>query len=594
MKWRSKNGSAVEEKSRNLFTEEEINILLRNDLYSFTVKCFQELEKKTKFIPNWHQVLITNKLEACMRGECRRLIINLPPRHFKSLFASIALPAFWLGKDPSAKIVCASHTQSLANKLARGCRQVMGARWYRQAFPMTRMSAKRDAVGEFLTRDGGYRLSLGVEGGLMGRGGDIIIVDDPLDPDMAASDVQRTNVNEWFDRTLYTRLDNQKTGVIIIVMQRLHLDDLVGHVLEKEKWEVLSLPAIAEEEEHHEIHSLGEVTTVVRHPGDLLHEEHQDRVILDRLRKNQGEYAFSAQYQQSPVPLDGGMVKSAWWHFYEEAPASFERIIQSWDTASKNTELSDYSVCTTWGMEDRKLYLLDVFRKKLDYPDLKRAVKMQAEKHRPAIILVEDKASGIALLQELPNDGVRGLQAYKPQGDKTMRLYTHLSWIEGVIGQRLNEAAVPLKTAMRPRLDPWTKDLVLRILRNRLYLGEISCQGEFVVAIHQGLIDQEVFDRVQAMLVPKNRRGRHECRNPIYLIRGTIRCGLCGSAMTSASTFRTGRLHRYYRCSTRDKQGKKSCPTKQLRECVVVPCMPLNVPLEPVLGCREGGVRHRP
>ena len=141
-------------------------------------------------------------------------------------------------------------------------------------------------------------------------------------------------------------------------------------------------------------------------------------------------------------------------------------------------------------------------------------------------------------------------------------------YLEGVsalvIGQRLNEAGVPLKTIQRPRPDPWTKDLVLRILRNRLYLGEISCQGEFVMAVHSGLIDQATFDQVKAMLLPKNRRDRQECRNPSYLIRGTLRCGLCGSAMTSASTFRLGRLHRYYRCSTRDKQGKKVCPTKQL------------------------------
>ena len=141
-------------------------------------------------------------------------------------------------------------------------------------------------------------------------------------------------------------------------------------------------------------------------------------------------------------------------------------------------------------------------------------------------------------------------------------------YLEGVsalaIAQRLNEAGVPLKSIQRPRPAPWTKDLVLRILRNRLYLGEISCQGEFVVAIHPGLIDPETFDRVRLMLLPKNRRDRHTCRNPTYLMRGTLRCGLCGSAMTSASTFRWGRLHRYYRCSKRDKEGKKACATRQL------------------------------
>lgn len=133
-----------------------------------------------------------------------------------------------------------------------------------------------------------------------------------------------------------------------------------------------------------------------------------------------------------------------------------------------------------------------------------------------------------------------------------------------MISQRLNGAQVPLKTARKLRPNPWTKDLVLRILRNRLYIGELSCQGEFVIAEHTALIDPEVFERVQRMLEPKVRRDRQECRNPAYLIRGTLKCGICSGSMTSASTFRNGRLHRYYRCSTRDKQGKAVCPTVQL------------------------------
>jgi len=141
-------------------------------------------------------------------------------------------------------------------------------------------------------------------------------------------------------------------------------------------------------------------------------------------------------------------------------------------------------------------------------------------------------------------------------------------YLEGVsalaISQRLNDAGLPLKTAQTPRAKPWTKDLVLRILRNRLYLGELSCQGEFVVAEHPALIEAELFDRVQRMLDPKDRRERLQSRNPVYLVRGTLRCGLCGCPMTSASTFREGRLYRYYRCRTRDKQGKEVCPTVQM------------------------------
>lgn len=411
-------------------SKEELNSVLRNDLFNFSVRCFEELTPAITFLPNWHQVLIASKLEACLRGECRRLIINLPPRHLKSLFASVALPAFWLGRKPSTRIVCVSFAQDLANDFARDCRQVMGSEWYREVFPMTRLSTRRDATEDFGTRQGGRRLALGVGGALTGRGGEVIILDDPLKPSEAASDTQRAGVNDWFDKTLYSRLNDQKTGIIIIVMQRLHIDDLVAHVSKKEKWEILSLPALAEHEECHEFLIHGQPAHYVRQPMEILHEARQDAQTLAQIRQSMSEYEFSAQFQQRPVPLDGGMVKTAWWQFYEQVPAKFDKVIQSWDTASKSTEFSDYSVCTTWGWLGRKLYLLDVFRKKLDYPDLKRAVKQQAMRLKADIILIEDKASGMALLQELPQEGVRGLKACTPSSDKTTRLYTNLDWIE--------------------------------------------------------------------------------------------------------------------------------------------------------------------
>lgn len=444
MKPNSKMGSAGTSVGGDI-TQDQLDALLRRDLYSFSSQCFIELNPTTPFLPNWHHEVIASKLEACLRGECRRLIINIPPRHLKSLFASVALPAFWLGQKPSAQIVCVSYAQDLANKLARDCRKVMGSKWYREVFRKTRLSGQRDAVEEFTTTAGGFRLATSVGGVLTGRGGDLIILDDPLKPSEACSDVQRNNVNEWFDKTLYSRLNHQKTGVIIIVMQRLHMDDLVGHVLEREGWDMLSLPAIAEEEERHVIRTLGRTVEYVRRQGELLHESLQDRQTLGMIRENLNEYDFSAQYQQSPVPMGGGMVKSAWWQFYEGDPGTFEKIIQSWDTASKTSEISDYSVCTTWGWRDRKLFLLDVFRKRMDYPDLKRAVQEQARRFNPSLILIEDKASGIALLQELARDGVRGLKGFKPEGDKQMRLYSSLTWIEG-------------GNVLLPRVAPWLAD----------------------------------------------------------------------------------------------------------------------------------------
>lgn len=388
---------------------------------------------------------MASRLEACLRGERRRLIINVPPRHLKSLFASVALPAFWLGHDPTARIVCVSYAQELAEGLSRDCRQVMGSAWYRGLFPNTRISTQRDAVGEFMTTAGGARLTTSVGGTLTGRGGDVIILDDPLKPTEAISDAQRTRVNEWFGRTLYSRLNHQKTGVIILVMQRLHQDDLVGHVQEQEPWEVLSLPAIAEEEEHHRFRYLGKEMGKVRRAGELLQPRRQDVEALARIRATIGEYDFSAQYQQAPVPLGGAMVRESWLQTYETPPEKFEQVIQSWDTANKDTELSDFSVCTTWGLLKGQMFLLHVLRLRLNYPDLKRAVQEQAQAHRATAILIEDRASGTQLIQDLRREGLNLIHAQNPEGDKAMRLHVQTGWFEAA-------------NVLLPKAAPWLVD----------------------------------------------------------------------------------------------------------------------------------------
>jgi hypothetical protein len=178
-------------------------------------------------------------------------------------------------------------------------------------------------------------------------------------------------------------------------MQRLHEDDLVGHVLGIEPWKILRFPAIAEEDEVHVIQSpygTGR-RRFERRAGEALHPEREPLEILNHLREALGEYNFSCQYQQSPIPLGGGLVKAEWFKTYNagDPPTAFELIFQSWDTANKPTELSDYSVCTTWGVREKHLYLLHVLRKRLGYPELKRAVWEQANAFRPHVILIEDK-----------------------------------------------------------------------------------------------------------------------------------------------------------------------------------------------------------
>ena len=221
-------------------------------------------------------------------GKIRRLIINLPPRHLKSLMASIAFPAWCLGHDPSAQILCVSYAQDLADKLARDCRSIMISPWYRRIFP-TRLAPHRQAVQEFLTTRQGYRLATSNGGVLTGRGADIILIDDPLKPEEALSAAQRKAANDWFDHTLYSRLNDKRHGAIVIIMQRLHEDDLVGHVLGQEPWEVVCFPAIAEAEEVHEIETIWGPQAFRRRQGEALHAD-----AASRSRSSTGSAARSA------------------------------------------------------------------------------------------------------------------------------------------------------------------------------------------------------------------------------------------------------------------------------------------------------------
>jgi hypothetical protein len=227
---------------------------------------------------------------------------------------------------------------------------------------------------------------------LTGRGGDIIIIDDPLKPDDAYSEAKRNAANEWFKNTLLSRLDDKRTGAIVIVMQRVHMDDLTGFVTDQsDEWQILNLPAIAEADEdilmsatevHHR--KIGEALSPVREPLS----------VLENLKRQLGTDAFSAQYQQMPVPPGGAMIKRHWINRYDKLPPQEERltILQSWDTANKGGPENDFSVCTTWIVTRgvRRRYLIDVWRKRVDYPELKSTVQILANKHKAKLILVED------------------------------------------------------------------------------------------------------------------------------------------------------------------------------------------------------------
>ncbi|MGA3209545.1 MAG: phage terminase large subunit [Syntrophales bacterium] len=413
----------------------EMAALLRLDLSSFICRTFQELSPQTDYLHNWHVDLIASKLMQVARGEITRLIINVPPRNLKSICASVAFPAWVLGRKPSTKIICASYASDLAMKLATDCRQVMLSPWYQEAFLKTRLSA-RMAVHDFTTTARGGRMAVSTGGGITGRGGDILIIDDPIKPDEALSEVTRKNVKEWFDGTAYTRLDSKRHGAIVIIMQRLHLEDLAGYVQEKGGWEVINLPAIAEEDTEIEFETIFGRQKIVRLAGTALHPEREPLETLESIRAAMGEFRFSGQYQQSPVPEGGAMIKTDWIKVYElsELPPSFEMVVQSWDTASKDHNFADFSVCVTMGLKNKMIYVLDVRRARMDFPTLRRTAIELARQYKPHTILVEDASSGIQLVQELKQERIYSVKPFKPQGDKQTRLFAQQSLFEsGVV-----------------------------------------------------------------------------------------------------------------------------------------------------------------
>ena len=411
------------------FTELEMfHAPLRNDFYSFVQKVFETVKPGQLFSRSLGAEAITHALDTVVQGKTTRLIINIPPRNLKSICTSIALPAFLLGHTPTKKIICVSYSDKLAKDFSLDCRAVMRSDWYETIFPGTRVS--KDTETELRTTKRGYRLATSVGGTLTGRGGDIIIIDDPIKPEDAQSKPIREKTIQWYENTLLSRLDDKVHGAIVIVMQRLHMDDLTGYLLEKGGggFEHLCLPAIAEEQQ---TIALGDGHFHVREVGDVLDPVREPLSALQKLKDAMTPLSFSAQYQQRPIPLEGNIIKRGWLRYfrgsvpYEED----EYYVISWDTAMKTSELADYSVGTVWQVQDRggKIHLVDVVRERFEYPDLVNAARDLYKKWKfswaTTYLVIEDKGSGSSLIQSLKKERIYTYQhTMKLDGDKVMRI----------------------------------------------------------------------------------------------------------------------------------------------------------------------------
>jgi predicted phage terminase large subunit-like protein len=365
----------------------------------------------------------------------------------------VAFPAYVLGHDPRRRIICVSYSESLARKHANDCRAVMHSPLYARLFPKTRISPAKDTELEFATTLGGNRLATSCGGTLTGRGGNLIIIDDPMKPQDAYSEPTRESTKQWLGNTLLTRLDNKTKDGIIVVMQRLHVDDLVGHLLEQGGWVHLNLPAIAECEQHI---ALSATSWHLRRRGDLLHPEREPLSVLEQFKRSMGSLDFSAQFRQEPIAEGGNLVKWEWFKFYDKPPARDvgDRIVVSWDTALSPKELASFSACVVLQIRGETAYVLEVFRERLDYPDLKRKVielhKRWCYAANDYALLIENKGSGMSLIQELDKEHIHAI-AVDPAGNKVMRMNEQTARIEA------GSVSLPKQA---PWLDEFRKEIL--------------------------------------------------------------------------------------------------------------------------------------
>lgn len=394
--------------------------MARGDLGVFVAGAFRELHDEP-YLRNWHVEAIAHALMEVEKGTVRRQIITMPPRTMKSFIASICLPAWLLGRNPAEKIICASYAQDLSNDFSFQMRKLMQSEWYCRVFPRTRLDPRKQSTDDIRTTRGGYRFSTSTGGTLTGRGASFIIIDDPIKAKDAHSEVVRENALRWYSGTVASRLNNQRTGRIVVVAQRLHLEDLPGQLMAMGGWQELSLPLVAHQDQQIEV---SRDVYCFRSAGCILHEARFSNEDIARLRLELGEQDFEAQYNQRPLPPGGALFKLQWLQRYEERPKDYqvEAIVQSWDTAYEVHEGNDYSVCTTWALSGKRYYLLNVLRARLQFHELEKAVYGQREKWNADVVILERAGSGISLFQNI-NNRDRQLWCHNigPQGTKLDR-----------------------------------------------------------------------------------------------------------------------------------------------------------------------------
>lgn len=374
----------------------------------FCCYIFYRMTNKYFQVKPFHRVLCEN-LQAVASGDINRLIINIPPRFGKTQLAVKFYVAWNIAKNPTAKFIHTSYSQSLALDNSSEIKAIISHEAFQELWQIEyRDDAK--AKEKWYTTAGGGMYSAAHGGQITGFGaGDItaspycgaLIIDDPLKSDDAYSDVYRNRANKRFDETLINRLNHEKVPIVVI-MQRLHEDDLTGYLLSKKaKWNHIKIPALDDE-------------------NRSIWEERFSTKFLEQ-EKSDKPRSFAGQYMQEPSPGEGNIININWFSYFDNIQDGY--IYQSWDTANKDGEENDYSACITWQVVDKQFYILDVYKEKLQYPDLKKAMLQQYDKWNPKQVIIEDKASGQQVLQELRRGTSLPIVAYDPkQRNKVERM----------------------------------------------------------------------------------------------------------------------------------------------------------------------------
>jgi predicted phage terminase large subunit-like protein len=409
--------------------------VLRDDLCAFVKAAWPILEPVTSLQWNWHHEVICDYLTLIKREEfkkalgqdCEGIVFNVPPRTMKSLLVTVLFPVWLWTSRPWRRFMFVSYAEKLSAQHSLLRRNVIQSDWYRQRWGRLFQLAKdQNEKNHFENSARGQMFSTAMQATATGMGGDILVFDDPLNPDQALSEAERTAVNFRFDCTFRSRLNDPAAGVKIIVMQRLHELDLTGHVLQRDsgRWKHIKLPAIAEGDEHWTSVNSGEEIHH-RKPRDLLWPERLSQSHLAGMKTGMGSWAFAGQYQQNPSPMEGGLIKRNWIRYYKVLPERWDAMVQSWDCTFKASEETDFVAGQVWGKAQGKFYMLPYrMHERLDFGPTLRAIQSCHSAYPQAhAILIEDKANGPAIISELRQE-IPGVIPVDPEGGKLARAQT--------------------------------------------------------------------------------------------------------------------------------------------------------------------------